>query len=247
MFKMMLLFVSALLSFSTFAGGATSTLTRESIGDIQGVLKDEKTWSAPEFVAEQSYQFKVDRPLSLGVFDVKRPLPIQLNFLEKEDAGTANCRGYFLDKHFSINEAKVFFEQHAGSKLKLLNGQLVKLTSTGGSARWCKFTDVEVLASKKELEQARQNKIAEYNAYQFEGTINVLVARLYSSRMIMFKLNAGNITQKSLFERCDKTLTIDPPLASHMKGPAYMNKEATVNLTIEGRKCVAKSVVFDVK
>ncbi|KKK82585.1 hypothetical protein LCGC14_2801910, partial [marine sediment metagenome] len=99
--------------------------------------------------------------------------------------------------------------------------------------------------TKKEIEQARQNKTAKYNAYQFEGTIKVLVARLHPSSMIMYKLNAGNITQKSLFERCDKTLTIAPPLASHMRGPAYMNKEATVNLKIEGRKCVATSVVFD--
>ncbi|KKL47100.1 hypothetical protein LCGC14_2338930, partial [marine sediment metagenome] len=62
-----------------------------------------------------------------------------------------------------------------------------------------------------------------------------------------FKLNAGNITQKSLFERCDKTLTIDPPLASHMRGAAYWKKEATVHLKIEGWKCVATSVVFDTK
>ena len=247
MFKMMFLFVSVLLSFSVFAGGTKPTLSRESIGDIEGILKDEKTWAAHELVAEQSYRMKVDHPLSLGVFNVKRPLPIQLTFLKKEDAGTANCRAYFLDKNFSAKEAKLFFEQHAGSKLKLLNGQLVKLTSSGGSARWCKFTDYKVLASKNEREQASQSKATEDNAYQFEGTIKVLVARLHSSSMIMRQLNAGDITQKSLFERCDKTLTIAPPLASHMKGPAYMNKEATVHVTIEGRKCVATSVVFDAK
>ncbi|MCZ2720489.1 hypothetical protein O1D97_02215 [Marinomonas sp. 15G1-11] len=246
MFKMMFLFLSVLLSFSTFAGGIKSTLSRESIGDIEGILKDERTWSAPEFVAEQSYRPKVDQPLSLGVFDVKRPLPIQLTFLKKEDVGTANCRAYFLDKNFSVKEAKLFFDQHAGSKLKLLNGQLVKLKSTGGSARWCKFTDYKVLASQKELEQERQNRIAEFNSYQFEGTIKVFVARLYPSRMIMFNLTAGDITQKSLFERCDKTLTIDPPLTkSQIRATDYRKKEATVNLKIEGRKCVAKSVVFD--
>lgn len=243
----MFLFVSVLLSFSAFAGGTKPTLSRESIGDIEGILKDEKTWAAHELVAEQSYRMKVDHPLSLGVFNVKRPLPIQLTFLKKEDAGTANCRAYFLDKNFSAKEAKLFFEQHAGSKLKLLNVQQVKIMGGGGPIRWCKFTDYKVLASKQEREQAKQNKTAADNAYQFEGTIKVLVARLHPSSMIMYKLNAGNITQKSLFERCDKTLTIDHPLASHMRGPAYFNKEATVNLKIEGRKCVATSVVFDAK
>ena len=53
MFKMMFLFVSVLLSFSVFAGGTTPTLSRESIGDIEGILKDEKTWAAHELVAEQ--------------------------------------------------------------------------------------------------------------------------------------------------------------------------------------------------
>ncbi len=244
MFKMMMFFVSILLSFSAFAVGEKST---ESMGDIEGVLNDEKIWAAHELVAEQSYQSKVNTPLSLGVFDAKRPLPIKLSVTKKEIAGISYCTTYFLDKNFSLIEAKSFFEQFAGSKLKLLNVQQVKIMGGGGPIRWCKFTDYKVLASKKEIEQARQNKTAEDNAYQFEGTIKVLVARLHPSRMVMYKLNAGDITQKDLFERCDKTLTIAPPLASSMRGPEYRNKEATVNLKIEGKNCIAKRVVFDVK
>lgn len=244
MFKMMFFFVSIFLSFSAFAVGEKST---ESIGDIEGLLNDQKIWAAHELVAEDSYQSTIKTPLRLGVFDAKRPLPLNLGVTNKEVAGISYCTTYFLDKDFSLKEARSFYEQFAGSKLKLLNVQQVKIMGGGGPVRWCKFTDYKVLASKKEIEQARQNKTAKYNAYQFEGTIKVLVARLHPSSMIMYKLNAGNITQKSLFERCDKTLTIDPPLASHMRGPAYFNKEATVHLKIEGRKCVAESVVFDAK
>ncbi|WP_417511185.1 hypothetical protein [Methylophaga sp.] len=244
MFKMMFFFVSVLLSFSAFAGGEKST---ESIGDIEGILNDQKIWAAHELVAEQSYQSQINTPLSLGVFDAKRPLPLKLGITNKEVAGISYCTTYFLDKDFSLNEARSFFEQFAGSKLRLLNVQQVKIMGGGGPIRWCKFTDYKVLASKQEREQASQSKATEDNAYQFEGTIKVLVARLHSSSMIMRQLNAGDITQKSLFERCDKTLTISPPLASHMKGPAYMNKEATVHVKIEGRKCVATSVVFDAK
>ncbi len=241
----MLFFVSILISFSVFAVGEKST---ESIGDIEGILNDEKIWAAHELVAEQTYQFKIGQPLSLGVFDAKRPLPLKLSVTDKDVAGISYCTTYFLDKDFSLKEARAFFEQFAGSKLKLLNVQQVKIMGGGGPIRWCKFTDYNVLVNKQERELAKQNKATADNAYQFEGTIKVLVARLYPSRIIMSKLNAGDITQENLFERCDKTLIIASPLTkSQVRAIDYRHKEATVNLKIEGRNCVANSVVFDAK